>query len=359
LLGVSILLKWLLFIEYFYVLLLGYIFPTLFFLEYVFIPAILMGFATLYPKRVAMAIVIASGIFGSIYFSSNYIRTRLVIIEGIDIPVSLISAWYYLSVVFLVLILIRLNSQLKSIEIDMQRVLAQNRRIDMVNRNISDRLFRIKQDSSIAERMRIVKEIHDTVGYIFVNIIMLLQASLAIIRKDRESAETKINDALDYTRRGTNEIRYILREMRAYEHPSMGLQNEMHEIGNLFSRATGVEVSLSYGNWKKSYGKELDGFFKSFLQESFTNALKHGCSTKVNMNCWETSSRIIITVQDNGSGAPLSLRYGIGLQSIQDSVQAYGGEMDLVHGPVGFGIRIAIPHKPESKKPLENDGQPI
>jgi signal transduction histidine kinase len=191
--------------------------------------------------------------------------------------------------------------------------------------------------------MRIAKKIHDTVGYVFINIIMLLQAALAIIDKDRQKAEIKIGDALDYTRRGMNEIRYILRDIRSYEKPSLGLQNELHDIARLFAKATGVTVNMSYGNWRKSFGTKLDDFFISFLQESFTNALKHGCATVVDMNCWETNREIIIYVQDNGKGTPENLTMGIGISSIKEFVEAQKGHVDIRPSGSGFMIRVTLP----------------
>ena len=286
-LGILLVLKWFLFIEYFYILLLGYIYPNLIFLEYLYIPAVLIGMVVCFPKKCSIILVVAFGMIGSIFLSSNFINHKMFIINGIDLPVSFIAGWYYLNIALLLILFNVFSIRLRAKDEYIKEVLDQNKRMNVVNRNISERLYSIQKDSSIAERMRIVKEIHDTVGYILVNIIMLLQAALAIIGKDREVAEEKVNDALEYTRRGMNEIRHILREMRAYEKPSLGLQNKLHEIAHLFSRATGIVVKLSYGNWKKTYGNKLDNFFVSFLQESFTNALKHGCATAVDMSCWK------------------------------------------------------------------------
>ena len=336
-------LKGFLLLEYFYVLLLGYIFPDLVFLEYLFIPAILIGFIACFSKNSAIVLVVLMGVVGSTFLSSNFINQKGFVLNGVVWSVSLISGWYYFNIALLLVLLNITSFRLKVKNEYIKEVLEQYKRMNVVNCNISDRLYSIQKDSSITERMRIVKEIHDTVGYIFVNILMLLQATLAIIGKDREGAEAKVNDALDYTRRGMNEIRHILREMRAYEKPFLGLQNELHEIARLFSHATSIQVRMSYGNWKKTYGHKLDSFFISFLQESFTNALKHGGSTVVEMSCWETERNIIINVQDNGKGGTQILQYGIGLQSIQEFVQSCDGCVTITPGPKGFCIRVTIP----------------
>lgn len=341
--GRLMVLKWLLLLEYFYVLLLGYIFSDLIFLEYLFIPAILIGFIVCFSKNYAIVLVLLMGVVGSTFLSSNFINHNGFVFNGVEWSISMISGWYYLNIALLLVLLIITSCRLEAKNEYIEKVLEQNKRMNVVYRNISNRLYSIQKDSSITERMRIVKEIHDTVGYVFVNIIMLLQATLAIISKDREGAEGKVNDALDYSRRGMNEIRHILREMRAYEKPSLGLQNELHEIARLFSRATSIHVKMSYGNWKKTYGSKLDSFFVSFLQESFTNALKHGGSTVVEMNCWETGRDIIINVQDNGKGGTQFLQFGIGLQSIQEFVRACDGCMTIDPGPKGFCIRVTIP----------------
>ena len=342
--GRGALARWMLLFDYFYVLLNGYFTPSTIWTEFLFLPVILMDIVLTFPALQAIVLETVLGIVGSVALSYNLIGGSTIMVNGISFPFSLVSVCFYTPISLGMIVLAMLRFHREQEQQNLLELKELNHRLDAINRNISQKLFSIQQDSSQQERMRITKEIHDTAGYVFINVIMLLQASLAVMDKDRTLGEAKINDALDYTRRGMNEIRYILREMRAYEKPSLGLQNELYDIARLFTKATGVTVNMEYGNWRKSFGQKFDAFFVSFLQESLTNALKHGHATVVEMICWETGKEVMITVRDNGKGTSGPLLPGIGLTGIKDFVETKAGQVTIeANDPLGFSIRVVLP----------------
>jgi signal transduction histidine kinase len=218
-----------------------------------------------------------------------------------------------------------------------------NLQLDTINRDITGKMFRLQNDTTLEERKRISKEIHDTAGYVFINLIMMLQAASAVLRKDTEKAEGLINDARDYAERGINEIRHILQNIREYSPAALSLQNELFDIGKSFRNATGTVLNIDYGNWPGTFSKKLDSFFMSFMEEALTNALKHGHATEISVMCWNNSSHITMSVSDNGKGMSAPVKKGIGISAMEEFAVRQKGSIIIQGSDRGFKITAAIP----------------
>jgi signal transduction histidine kinase len=180
---------------------------------------------------------------------------------------------------------------------------------------------------------------------------MMLQAAAAVFNKDGKRAEKLITDARDYAERGINEIRHILRDVRDYAEVSLSLQNELYSVGDIFQKATGVEISIQYGNWPRSFSKPMDAFFTSFAQEALTNALKHGQATEIFIFCQDSGGIVSMTVSDNGAGAKLPVEKGIGISSLEDIANQYGGAVSMSSNKSGFKITVSV-----SRQTMEDGG---
>jgi signal transduction histidine kinase len=212
--------------------------------------------------------------------------------------------------------------------------------LNEINRAISQRIFKIQNDVAKKERDRLSKEIHDKAGYIFINLIMMLQAASSLINKDLEKTEKLIKDARNYAERGINEIRYLLRDIRNFSPVKMSLQNELYDLAVSFQEATEVEIEMDYGVWPKTISENIDSFFISFMQESLTNALKHGKATKISCCCWTDETCIGMSVADNGIGTKEPIYKGIGIAAMEDVADQFDGFIRIKTSDRDGGFKI-------------------
>jgi signal transduction histidine kinase len=217
---------------------------------------------------------------------------------------------FYLSITFLSVVLCQFFISSRKREEYTRSLETLNDQLNKINHSVSQKIFHLENDFTVEERKRISKEIHDTAGYVFINLIMMLQAASAVFHKDIKKAEAIINDARDYAERGINEIRHILRNIRDYSPVQLSLQNELYSLGTAFNKATEVEININYGNWPKTFSKNIDSFFISFMQEALTNSLKHGHATAVSITCWKNNDFYTMSIADNGKGAILPVKKG-------------------------------------------------
>jgi signal transduction histidine kinase len=348
LLGCKKMLAVLLTIEYFTVFFYAYVEPRFMIIEFVWIPGIVTALALILPRRFAAVAVPVIGIPGFLFFSYGCLYNVSVDIGGFALPYTIIALLCNTPVTFLAVLLSRICHRMEETEKHYARLELENRRLNEINHVTSQRIFSLQNDTTQRERNRLSKEIHDTAGYVFINLIMMLQAASAILRRDIQKADRLIGDARDYAERGINEIRHLLRDIRDYSPVTLSLQNELYNVGESFQKATDVEIDMEYGAWPKTFSKNIDSFFISFMQEALTNALKHGHAGKASVICWDNGSHIGMTITDNGGGSQLPIKRGIGITAMEDVASQLGGTITIHSGGGGFRISAVIPRNQHS-----------
>lgn len=329
-------------IDYFVVLLFGY-FNSTFFIEMVWIPYLLLEVIYLFPAVLSAVFIILLGGFGSIILSSSFLSGLILVVGNQGIKFTLLAVFYYTPICLLLLMILYQKSYRKHLLTENITLRAIKQKLESINRQVTNTMYRLRADSTAEERKRISKEIHDTAGYVFVNLIMMLQAVLAVIKNDKDKAIKIIQEARDYAEKGVNEIRYILREIRNTNPKRITLQNAFFDIGESFRKTTGVDLTIEYGNWPKSLPKLYEDFFVSFIQECLTNSLKHGNASGIVVICWMTESYITISVSDNGRGLSGVIVFGIGISSIKEFVDSKHGQITILSDQNGFRIILNIP----------------
>jgi signal transduction histidine kinase len=325
------------------VLIYPYFEPHIEILEFIWIPEILFAMAVFLPGSVYIVLMLLMGIPGGIFFSYGYSKEIMLTIHMTIFPFCAVAVPYYFFFTFVSCLLCCNFILAEKREKNIQSLQMLNKQLNKINDSVSEKIFRLQNETTIEERKRISKEIHNTAGYVFINLIMMLQAASAVFYKDTKKAETLINDARNYAERGINEIRHILRNIRDYTPVKISLQNEINNIALAFNKATEVNININYGNWPGSISDNIDSFFLSFMQESLTNALKHGHASSISISCWHKENLYTMTIIDNGSGAALPIKKGIGITALEDFVSRYNGDVRIRSDITGFSIQVSFP----------------
>ena len=331
-------------IEFYVSLSFSYPQPHFMFLEVFWIPGLIVILTLIFPKIPALVAALFLCLGGSVFLSYGCNNNVSVEILGFYFPWAAVLMVLFALCALLFALLSRICLLLEAREKRISSLEENLTKLDEINNAISQRIFTITNDTTQKERNRLSKEIHDTVGYVFINIMMILQAAEAVIFKDTKRSEKLINDTLNYAEKSINEIRYLLRNIRSYTPSSLTLQNELHDVGEAFEIATNVKIDLHYGEWPSAFSRNnVESFYISFMQESFTNALKHGHADYISVICWKRDMLFGMTVTDNGSGAELPIKKGIGITAMEDVAEELGGEIKIITDKNGFSISAVLP----------------
>jgi signal transduction histidine kinase len=333
----------LLFTDYVMALFYTYFEHTFLIPELIWISFIIPALALALPGPVNKILPAVMGIPGAVTLSWGFTSDFSLMVLGISMPFYLAALFFYAPVTILALVSAFICSELEKIKEKNAGLEVVNTRLKELNRSVSDRVFRLQNDAAAETRKRLSKEIHDTAGYVFINLIMMLQAAQAVFRKDTGKAQKLIDEARDYAERGINEIRHLLGNIREYTPIPISLQNELHGLAESFHKATEVVITMEYGEWPPAFSRDIDAFFISFLQETLTNALKHGHASEISVLCWKSASHFGMSVRDNGTGAAQPLTFGIGITAMEDAVGKLRGSIAITSDESGFRINASIP----------------
>jgi signal transduction histidine kinase len=328
--------------DYFAILMFRYADHRCVFLEYLWMPGIISSISLIMPGPSALFIPVVLGIPGCIFLSYSYFAESNVSLDGIVYPYGIIASFFYVPITLLSAATGYLYYRAGKIKESKERLEQLNFQLNKINKDVTHKMFRLQNDTTLEERKRISKEIHDAAGYMFTNLIMMLQAASAVLGKDIKEAEGIIKNARDYAERGINEIRYILRNIREYNRVFLSLQNTLFDLGESFRKATNIILTIEYGDWPPTFSKAVNAFFISFTQECLTNALKHGQATAITITCWKRGPRVFMRLTDNGRGAVMPIKKGIGISAMEEFVTQYDGEINIQSSEGGFMITAEL-----------------
>lgn len=214
----------------------------------------------------------------------------------------------------------------------------------LVDANLSFQDYAIlaEKTGKDSERDRITREIHDSSGYVYTNLIALLEVAISMGRSDPEKLSDVLFEARDQAREGLAETRKSLRKLRQTSDQEPYGTIRLYRLIQAFRRTVGIGVHTEFGNSRMTYGDSVDRAVYRLVQEALTNAIRHGHATEIWIYLWETSDHLKVYISDNGVGAA-SIEKGLGITGMEERIRAVGGTVNLPRRTDGFHIVAEIP----------------
>ena len=232
-----------------------------------------------------------------------------------------------------------------------------------LNRNLQGYAQTIDQEAAERERNRISREIHDISGYIFTNLIALMDAAGSLPRDDQAGLTDLLVAARSQAQEGLRETRAALRKLRSEHSGLTDCTRAIHKIVSIFRKVTKIEVDVSFGNMPHSLPQETSLTLYRTVQEALTNAVRHGKATRVRVGFWVENGELSLSIADNGRGA-FDIVKGIGLRGMEERIGGLGGRVRIGQAAEGgFSLWIDIPLVPgpalSGKESEPRSGPPI
>jgi signal transduction histidine kinase len=215
--------------------------------------------------------------------------------------------------------------------------------LSLFNHRLQEYVKNNGEEAVKRDRLRFTSEIHDSSGYVFTNIIAITDAAISYQFMEPEKMRETLQLIQNQAREGLKRTREILHMIRGIQDPVSESIDAIYEMKRIFHDVTGIRVDIESGNMRHNYGPAVNKALIRIVQEAFTNAVRHGQSTKILVRFWEFPRSLSVTVRDNGIGAKNIVK-GIGLAGMEERIAALGGTMD-VSSPEdgGFQIQVGIP----------------
>jgi two-component system sensor histidine kinase UhpB len=194
------------------------------------------------------------------------------------------------------------------------------------------------------ERADLARDLHDDVGpFLFaVNIDVASIAQLAEARGDEEILERgrSIRDAVSHMQR---HVKSILGRLRPTGVTDIGLSQAIENLG-VFWRRRHPEISIEFdvGPPEVSFGEIADATLYRLIQESLTNAIRHGRPRTIKVSIRHAEEGDIrLQVSDDGVGLSATTeRTGLGLAGMKERISALGGTLSVRNHVDGQGASV-------------------
>lgn len=190
-----------------------------------------------------------------------------------------------------------------------------------------------KQAAVMAERARIVRDMHDGIGGKLTGLRMqadtLSGQALATALDDSLTDLRLIVDSLDTAEDGLSDALFAFeRRLR----PQI--------------QAAGLSLQVDYGHDQQNdrLGPRRTLHVLRLLQEAVTNAIRHSGGSSLLLKTRNHADHWIeITVEDNGHGLLEDAGSGVGMDSMRHRAQALGARLDWASSRKGTSVRLVVP----------------
>lgn len=202
-----------------------------------------------------------------------------------------------------------------------------------------------------AERTRIARELHDIIAHSVTVMVVQAGAAEQLVEDDPVVARKALQTIRSTGISALAEMRRVVEVLRGDEIGRLDPQPGVAALPSLVeeARATGLEATLEVEGDPRPLSPGLDLTAYRIVQESLTNARRHGDATGATVVLRYGDGELDVEVRDDGAGATGSPtgNGGHGLAGMRERVSLYGGELET--GPSadgGFRVRARLPAEP-------------
>jgi signal transduction histidine kinase/Skp family chaperone for outer membrane proteins len=199
-----------------------------------------------------------------------------------------------------------------------------------------------------AERRRIGRELHDSVGQILGALQMNLEQVEATPGSPSSALLAESRELLQRTAKDVRTISQLL-------HPPLldvvGFVAAARNYVQEFARRSGIQAKANFPDDLKLPSKEAELMLFRVLQESLTNVHRHAQATSVDAWLARHDRELALTIQDNGRGLPAGvienfeagMASGVGLAGMRERLAEFGGKLHVESSPSGTIVRASMP----------------
>ena len=190
------------------------------------------------------------------------------------------------------------------------------------------------------ERKRIARDLHDSVGHALTGVIAGVDAAKVLIDLNPEKAKEQLTKVSQVVKQGLEGIRAALNKLRPGALENYTLQAALKKMLSEYSELSQMKFDFQYEWGSAEFEKTTEDVIFRIVEESVTNALRHGHASQVSIH-FLVNKNYQILIKDNGSGCS-KIKPGFGLTQMKERVAIIGGHIEFKSGD-GFEIKVEIP----------------
>jgi signal transduction histidine kinase/ligand-binding sensor domain-containing protein len=206
-------------------------------------------------------------------------------------------------------------------------------------------------DARVNERLRISRELHDTLLQNFQGVLLKFQAATSLLPAQPAEARRRLEDVMEQAEQAVVEGRDTVRELRASTVTTNDLAEALAELGTQIRADYAGELAPEFRVVVEGETRDLVPLVRDEVHriagEAVRNAFHHSQSRGIDVHIQYEGRQFRLVVRDDGMGiAPDALAQGdraghFGLRGMEERAQLAGGTLTLA-GARGGGTEVTL-----------------
>lgn len=263
--------------------------------------------------------------------------------EGIDIVAALYSSLIRI-VAFMAIgfVITELMKNQRSRQQELIRANEQLKRQAEITRELS----------RSRERNRLAHELHDVLAHTLSSLAVQLEVVNTKLPNYPEEAKREIDKALVHARRGLNETRRSLRDLRAEPLQNWGFSEAIRRSLEDAALRSGCQLETTISPEIGSLPSWCEHDLYRIIGEATENIVRHANARHIRFEALSEGERFRFVIEDDGIGFDPEenvTRGHVGLDTMTERARVLGGQLKIL-SPEGGGTRLEVTLKPGRKK---------
>ncbi|HEY1350767.1 MAG TPA: sensor histidine kinase [Ktedonobacteraceae bacterium] len=198
-----------------------------------------------------------------------------------------------------------------------------------------------QQLATLEERNRLARDLHDSVKQQVFAISMQLASTRILLTRDPAAAQERLQKTEKLVHQAQRELTSLIRELRPVALEGQGLVAALRELLPQWAQQTEIVANLRVEG-SQTLPQVVEETLFRVVQEALSNIARHSQASLVQVMLSMSGETLALTIQDNGQGFDPAhpAHRGVGLHSMQERIEALGGDLHLESSP-GRGTLIS------------------
>ena len=183
------------------------------------------------------------------------------------------------------------------------------------------------------ERKRISKDLHDGVGQQLSGLKMAFQKVSERIKNENPERSEELRKLSGILSESADEVRSISHQMMPKALTELGLIEALQDMLEKSFGMTDIQYEFDHFGINERLNESIEVSLYRVCQELVNNILKHANATKITVQLYKNSGKVIMVVEDNGTGIKNSSEDGHGLLNMKSRINSLNGEINLEPSP--------------------------
>ncbi|MCY8065647.1 sensor histidine kinase [Bacillus haynesii] len=224
---------------------------------------------------------------------------------------------------------------------------SMNRRMEL-EQELDEANQQIKELVKREERVRIARDLHDTLGHTLSLLTLKSQLVQRTIASDPERARKEAREMETTSRAALKQVRELVSDMK-----TATIAEELIHIQQIL-RAADITFEYMGGSDFSNIPPVTQNIVSMCIREAATNIVKHSRATHCTISISQTDEKISIAIKDDGMGMNQQTPFGNGLRGMKERLALIDGALDVsTHNGTVLNITVPIVKKAEGKETIQ------